>query len=710
MDLLDAVAALKTFPAFQHASLRLLTDLVDAAKTPEISAGAGAGPEFHASSGLYILEGTVELRVPIGQEELEHEAGSGKDAQPDDPSAGFDARSAHPNPELGCSQRVVLRGGGFVGGRSGGLQRPMSARVSKTATVRAVSLETEELARGLQAAPVLGRSLGPLGVRAILEGPMSVPDKPCPATLFANVRAYVINRLASQRLHLILLSAADQVEAPLGELGKELACSLAAQFDEPAAVAVVGDRHVAIKIGDRQLTIPLPVDGQHLDAFRKTLKDEVVDATPGTQLRHVIFVPAAGERAVPDVLAGLFHRVAHLTRTMPDEMPAHLEKMLIPQARSAEGDGPLFSSFVASVLVDSSTRVARRGLLPRLPLPDPLGLRDMKLRWYDVQLDNLPGSAKTSPRRGWRVRRDHCRLRLNVAKLDDPGNAESIARWARALTNRQVGLALSGGGASSYRLVPFLKRLEELNVPVDVVSGVSGGALLGAYYCTEGTRGLDRCTERGPLFQVVLAANILDSQYTESVINWDLGRARIESLTRRFVPLATALTLTAPPAACAITIGTVGAAVRASGAFPGVLGPANSGGRRFVDGGASTLVPAYVLPDHGADFTIATYSVPAPASRNPLRHLPGAEWLYRNTVVGRAIDLWVASSYFLERASAEAGKAAHVYVAAGDSDLPLAIEVLQFAGASRIATQFEGAKEAADECARRWEEFWSASA
>ena len=54
--------------------------------------------------------------------------------------------------------------------------------------------------------------------------------------------------------------------------------------------------------------------------------------------------------------------------------------------------------------------------------------------------------------------------------------------------SKKLGLALSGGG---YRAAAFhlgtLKKLNELNVlnKVDVISSISGGSIIGAYYCTE---------------------------------------------------------------------------------------------------------------------------------------------------------------------------------------------------------------------------------
>ena len=47
---------------------------------------------------------------------------------------------------------------------------------------------------------------------------------------------------------------------------------------------------------------------------------------------------------------------------------------------------------------------------------------------------------------------------------------------------RSVGLALSGGGARGAAHLGLLKALDELNVKVSAISGVSAGAVIGALY------------------------------------------------------------------------------------------------------------------------------------------------------------------------------------------------------------------------------------
>ena len=49
-------------------------------------------------------------------------------------------------------------------------------------------------------------------------------------------------------------------------------------------------------------------------------------------------------------------------------------------------------------------------------------------------------------------------------------------------SERSVGLVLSGGGARGFAHIGALKALEELNVPVTLVTGTSMGAMVGGAY------------------------------------------------------------------------------------------------------------------------------------------------------------------------------------------------------------------------------------
>lgn len=60
-----------------------------------------------------------------------------------------------------------------------------------------------------------------------------------------------------------------------------------------------------------------------------------------------------------------------------------------------------------------------------------------------------------------------------------------VARLARHLTGRSVGVVLGGGGARGFAHVGVLKALEEAGIPVDLVGGTSMGAFISALYARD---------------------------------------------------------------------------------------------------------------------------------------------------------------------------------------------------------------------------------
>ena len=57
-----------------------------------------------------------------------------------------------------------------------------------------------------------------------------------------------------------------------------------------------------------------------------------------------------------------------------------------------------------------------------------------------------------------------------------------------AVINKQrpkIGLVLSGGGARGFAHIGVLKKIEELNIPIDVVVGTSMGSIVGGLYAQD---------------------------------------------------------------------------------------------------------------------------------------------------------------------------------------------------------------------------------
>lgn len=57
-----------------------------------------------------------------------------------------------------------------------------------------------------------------------------------------------------------------------------------------------------------------------------------------------------------------------------------------------------------------------------------------------------------------------------------------FGRLSRKLTGKSIGIALSGGGAKGFAHLGLLKCFEENDIPVDMISGTSAGAIMGGLF------------------------------------------------------------------------------------------------------------------------------------------------------------------------------------------------------------------------------------
>ncbi len=547
------------------------------------------------------------------------------------------------------------------------------------------------VARARPASPVLLRSLRPDKRSATYEAP-----KP----------------------HRVWVTKHERSGAPLEALTHLLSHSITVQFDEPTAVVTFSNSRLQVHWHyPRKKEAELPAFGSLAE----------LDGLTNLPFCHLFFVaPADGkpESVLGDPLPGCFHRIVYLTEHLPKAMPNKLFPLLHPAVKrrlvvwrdeggahfkwTGKDEGPFFSSFVAS--------------LTKKPRHETFGTKPV-----DQEFDSRNDPPEHP---GWRIERDHCRIWFDLKLVEEAWQKlskepakfvatllkesavkETAFRWARAVTNRSLGVALSGGGASSYALVPLLRRLEKKHVPIDVLSGVSGGAFLGAYYCKEGVEGLTHSISDGWLYQIGLLPNAVTSEVGRRIVDRSLGYARMGDTERRFVPVTIKLSARKSPCAHRVVSGTLGEAVQASGAAPLLFGPVTKhdehGWSRYSDGGMAMVIPARILRNHGADIIFAFNCLSGPAESNPLARLPGGSLLYYLTPAGGVIDLWASAAYMQERLSRAVNPDAAVYYEAPPEKLP-SLKSFFFAAAGAIVRQAErnrGLKAAVDECSTKWKEF-----
>lgn len=169
--------------------------------------------------------------------------------------------------------------------------------------------------------------------------------------------------------------------------------------------------------------------------------------------------------------------------------------------------------------------------------PVPAALRERpELRGCDlVAYDVQPGSGALD---GWAALLDPIESHaLREAELD-----ADVARVARRLSGRSVGVVLSGGGARAFSHIGVLEELTAAGVTIDRVAGVSMGAFVGALFAM----GLDademdaRCFEewvqRRPLGDYTLPRHsLIRGERVQAMLRRTFGEVAIEELSRSFM-------------------------------------------------------------------------------------------------------------------------------------------------------------------------------
>jgi NTE family protein len=186
-----------------------------------------------------------------------------------------------------------------------------------------------------------------------------------------------------------------------------------------------------------------------------------------------------------------------------------------------------------------------------------------------------------------------------------PGGGDPVARLARVLTNRRVGLALGAGAAKGLAHLGVLRALDELAVPVDVVAGCSIGAAVAAGIAVGMTADeLMEATARVAARAVrptLPLRSFLSNEGIKSELKRLSGERRIEDLD---LPLAVVATDLFRRSGVTFTSGLLWPRVLASMAIPGVYPPTAALGSYLVDGGVLNPVPVRQCRELGAGVVI----------------------------------------------------------------------------------------------------------
>lgn len=188
---------------------------------------------------------------------------------------------------------------------------------------------------------------------------------------------------------------------------------------------------------------------------------------------------------------------------------------------------------------------------------------------------------------------------------------EATRSWVRSGRSRKpprIGLALGGGFARGIAHVGVLRVLEQNNIPISVIGGVSSGAIVAAAVASG--------SSADEIEAVALSTKFRDfARWTFNLLGLAGNDRMITFLTRllkanRFEDLRMPLAIVATDLKNGRPVtfhgkGDVVMPIRASCAYPGLFLPIRYQGRLLVDGFVSMEVPAEPLLQMGADRVIS---------------------------------------------------------------------------------------------------------
>lgn len=186
----------------------------------------------------------------------------------------------------------------------------------------------------------------------------------------------------------------------------------------------------------------------------------------------------------------------------------------------------------------------------------------------------------------------------------------------------KLGIALGSGAARGLAHIGVLKVLEEENVQVDIITGTSIGALIGAMYAAgvpvsqmeKVALEIDWLSMAKLLEPVIPLSGLTDGRKLITFIEEILPVKNFDELN---IQLAVTATDINTGEAVIIKQGDLLEALRASLAFPGIFSPALFGQRVLVDGGLCKPLPTDVARKLGADKVLGVCTIPEVNKKNP---------------------------------------------------------------------------------------------
>ena len=187
----------------------------------------------------------------------------------------------------------------------------------------------------------------------------------------------------------------------------------------------------------------------------------------------------------------------------------------------------------------------------------------------------------------------------------------------------KLGLTLSGGGAKCMAQIGMLKYLDERGVKADVISGVSGGAMVGALYAAGYTpeKILEFFTSSSMFSVKNLSFNSLGLINSDRMGKKFVPWFPVDSFESLKIPLRVVTTDLNKADQVILSSGALIKAIMASSAYPGMFTPVELNGAVYADGGIINNYPTDIIREE-CEYQLGMYL--APVMAKPTDHFENA--------------------------------------------------------------------------------------
>ena len=181
------------------------------------------------------------------------------------------------------------------------------------------------------------------------------------------------------------------------------------------------------------------------------------------------------------------------------------------------------------------------------------------------------------------------------------------------LNNLKIGVALSGGGAKGIAHLGALKALDDREIHIDVLSGVSAGSIMGALYADGHTpEQICKFIQKSNLYKMVSLTNPTNGGLTSmsdfrKFVGKELKARTFEELK---IPLIVNATNLNKGCNEYFDHGPLLDCIIASSSVPLFFKPTIIKGESYVDGGFFCNMPAKILRIRGCDLVIGVHVNP----------------------------------------------------------------------------------------------------